>query len=485
MATSTKLDTSRLAQLLGSWSSGRGPLYQQLAAAVAALIEQGVLRDGAVLPPERGLADTLAVSRSTVVSAFNLLREQGHIERRQGSGSRVVADHVPGPDRGPMRSAPLFDRGEETRALLQAVPHCLLDLSTELRLLADAWPVPPENVDSEGFWPLRQAIAERYRDQGLPTDASHILVANGTQQACSLILAEVCRPGDVVLCESLTWPGLTDSVERLGARCHGVPMDDDGIIVAELRAAIERLRPAVVVVNPHHHNPTGVRTTPARRRELADIAADYGVLMVEDRVFADVAYDGVVPLPLSSHRPDAPIAVIDSLSKTVWCGLRIAWIRASPDLIGRLRFVKAIDDLGSATPSQLLALQLMPRLDDLVEQRRTELAERAAWAHKLITELLPDWTIPPAEGGASLWAAMPEPVVRPFVHHAARSGVLLVSDELFSVSKVAGRHIRLPFTAPEADIVDAFERLAHAWSTFDPGDGSPTRPGLTESPTLV
>ncbi|MEL7208139.1 MAG: PLP-dependent aminotransferase family protein [Actinomycetota bacterium] len=457
-----------MAQLLGSWSSGRGPLYRQLAAAIVGLIDQGALRDGVVLPPERQLAETLAVSRSTVVAAFNLLRDQGHVERRQGSGSRVVANQVPGPDRGPLRSAPLFDRGRETRALLQAVPECLVDVQAELRTLADEGPPTPELAEAEGWWPLRNAIAERYTARGLPTDAAQILVANGTQQACSIILAEVCRPGDVVLCESLTWPGLTDSAERLGARCHGIPMDDGGIVIAELTAAIERLRPVAVVVNPHHHNPTGARATPSRRRELADVAADYGVLLVEDRVFADLAYDGVVPDPLPTHRPDAPIAVVDSLSKTVWSGLRIGWIRASPDLIGRLRFVKAIDDLGSSVPSQLLANQLFPRLDDLIEQRCAQLAGSAAAAHRLATELLPDWTVPAALGGASLWAALPEPVVRPFVHHAARCGVLLVSDELFSVNKQAGRHVRLPFTAPAPAFADAMERLAEAWHTFDP-----------------
>lgn len=468
MATSSKMDTSRLMQLLGPWSSGRGPLYRQLASAIAGLIEQGALRDGVVLPPERSLAETLAVSRSTVVAAFNLLREQGHVERRQGSGSRVMANQVPGPDRGPLRSAPLFDRGRETRALLQAVPECQIDLQAELLTLAREGPAIPDVVEAEGWWALRHAIAERYTAGGLATDPSHILVTNGTQQACSIVLAEICRPGDVILCESLTWPGLTDSAERLGARCHGIPMDENGIVIAELKAAIERLRPVAVVVNPHHHNPTGTRATPSRRRELADVAADYGVLLVEDRVFADLAYDGVVPDPLPTHRPDAPIAVVDSLSKTVWSGLRIGWVRASPDLIGRLRFVKAIDDLGSSVPSQLLAHQLFPRLDQLIERRCTQLAVSAEAAHRLTTELLPDWSVSPALGGASLWAALPEPVVRPFVHHAARCGVLLVGDELFSVNKQADRHVRLPFTAPAHAFVDAMERLAEAWHTFDP-----------------
>lgn len=483
MATSTKMDASRLTQLLGSWSTGSGPLYRQLAEGIAALVDQGAVRDGAILPAERNLAETLAVSRSTVVAAFTTLREEGRIERRQGSGTRVTARQTPGPDRATLRSAPLFDRGEETRALLQTVPPCLLDLPAEFRALADEGPAVPDVVESEGWLPLREAIANRFSRAGLVTDPSQILITSGAQQASTLILSEVCRPGDVVLSESHTWPGLTDGAERLGARCHGVAMDGDGMIISELRAAIERLRPAAIVVNPHHHNPTGTRMTPARRRDLADTAADYGVLLIEDRVFAELAYDGVVAPPLAVHRPQAPIAVIDSFSKTVWSGLRIGWVRASADLIGRLRLVKAIDDLGSSVPSQLLAYRLLSRLDDLIDQRCSALAIRAESAHRLASDLFPDWSIPVPVGGAALWPSLPKPVVRPFVHHAARCGVLLAGDDLFAVSKRAGQSLRLPYTAAEDEFVNAVERLAEAWSSFDPATGPWT--GAMTATTLV
>ena len=470
MATSTKMDANQLTQLLGSWSTGGGPLYRQLADSLGDLIEQGALRDEVLLPPERTLAETLAVSRSTVVAAFGLLQDEGRVQRRQGSGTRVMARQVPGPERGPMRSAPLFDRGRETRALLQAVPACSIDFAAEMQGVAAEHPVPPDVVESEGWAPLREAVARRYSDKGLPTRSDEILITSGTQQACTLLLNEMCDPGDIVLTEAITWPGLTDAAERVGARCHGIPMDADGMIIDELTAAVERLRPAAIVVNPHHHNPTGTRMTPSRRRALAAVAADYGVPVVEDRVFAELAFDGVVPPPLSTHRADGPIVVVDSMSKTVWSGLRIGWIRASPDLIGRLRLVKAIDDLGSSTPSQLLAHRLLPRLDELIEARCVEMAATADRAWTLVREFLPDWSVPEPRGGASLWCELPTPVVRPFVAHAARFGVLLAGDDTFAVSKQPGRHVRLPITAPATEFASAVERLAHAWQSFDPAD---------------
>ena len=476
------MDANQLAQLLGTWSSGEGPLYRQLARGIGDLIDQGALRHRVRLPAERTLATALSVSRSTTVAAYSELAEAGRLVRRQGSGTEVVASGSPGPEREQLRSSPLFDPRSESRALLQAVPPCLVDLGEELRALADEGPLVVEDMDPGGWWDLRVSIAARYTAEGLPTDPTQVLVTNGTQQGCALLLRELCQPGDTILCEEHTWPGLTDAAERIGARCHGLPMDHGGMDITRLPGAIERLRPAAIVVNPHHHNPTGTRLLPYRRRELADIAADYGVLVIEDRVFASLAFDGVVPPPLQAERDDAPIAVVDSLSKTVWCGYRVGWVRASADLIGRLKLVKAIDDLGTSVPSQLLAYRIFDRLDSLIAERCTDMAARGSAAHELATSLLPDWSIPMPPGGAALWAELPEPVARSFVRHAARCGVPLIGGDAFAVAEGTGRHVRLPFTAPREELFEALHRVADAWGTFD--STTARRHGLP-SPTLV
>ena len=114
-----------------------------------------------------------------------------------------------------------------------------------------------------------RCIAERYTRQGLPTSTEQIIVTNGAQQAISLTLALLVGPDDVVLTEYTTWPGLADTVRRLGGRVHGIRMDEHGIDVDALAAAIDRLRPALIALNPHHHNPTGSRLSSERRRAVA------------------------------------------------------------------------------------------------------------------------------------------------------------------------------------------------------------------------
>lgn len=474
-----KVEAVDVVSLLGSWAHGSAPLYVELADGLQALIESGSLRDGALLPPERSLAADLSVSRGTVVNAYGVLAERAMVSRRQGSGTRVMTQETPGPPRQ-HRATALFDRSAST-ALLKAVPRSLLDLPAELRTMADAGVSSDVDLAPEGLWNLRELVAEHVVASGLATVPDQILITSGTQHACSLTVRALCGPGDVVLTEQLTWPGLTDAVVGAGARVFGVRMDDHGIDVDELRAAVERLRPAAVYLNPHHHNPTGTRLAPDRRAAVADIAADYGIPLVEDRAYAPLAFDGDVPAPLASHRPDGPLIVIESVSKIIWDGLRVGWVRASADLIGRLRLIRAVDDLGTAIPSQLLAEQLMPRYPDFLAARVSELRDKADRAYAAVTETIPEWRVSPALGGGSLWAGLPRGSARAFAAHAARLGVLLVTDASFSAGEPDDTSVRLPFTAPIEVFREAIDQLAEAWATFEPS----RRPAPTGIETLV
>ncbi len=470
-----KLDPTDLAAQLGAWSEGRGPLYRQLAEAVAQLLIDGAIRSGTVLPPERRLAERLSVSRGTVVNAYGLLDREGWIRRVQGRGTIVTgptrssADEGHGPFDG--LGYRLFEPSIHSIDMLVAIPWALpraLDICDQTTMSRS-----PDIIDSAepaGIDPLRRRVARWYSENGLATSPEQIVVTSGAQQAISLAVEAVMQPGDVVLVEAFTWPGLLDVVQANGGRIHAIPMDEHGIVIEELQAMVERLRPKAVVVNPHNQNPTGTRLSPARRLALADICAHYGAVIVEDRVVAQLNFDQQVPPPLAAARPEAAHVTIDSLNKVTWPGLRIGWVRTDIPTVVKLRAAKALNDLYSSIPSQLMALPMLEHLDELTRERRDAVVERADVLIEAVEAQLPDWEFRRPQGGLVLWARLPGGRAGAFARTARSFGVSVATSAEFAALTDPDEHVRLPFTQPPDVLMAAVERLARAWEAFT-GDG--------------
>lgn len=460
--------SAALAARLGRWTHGDGTLARRLARGIEALIETGELRPGDRLPAERSLATAGSVSRGTVVAAYADLAESGLVERRQGSGTRIAGAAASAvPVTRPGRGEALFSSLPNAIDLLRTVPQ-IPELAREL--IRDHQPrldlaLLPE-TDPAGLPILRELIAEMYRAEGTPTTPEQILVTHGAQQAISLVVNALVGPGDVVLAEEITWPGVTDSVGLRGGTVHGIAMGPDGIDVEALEQALARLRPALVALNPHHQNPTGTRLPPAARHRVAELAALYGVPVIEDRVVAGIAFDGIVPPTLASERADAPIIVVESVSKWAWAGLRIGWLRADPVLVRRLRGARQLADQSTSVPGQLIALDLIAHADELRRANSRVHQERLRLLQRLMSEHLPDWRVEPPRGGLSLWAALPAGSADALARIAAAHGVSIAGSAAFAASASSDDHIRIPFTATENVLEEGIRRLGAAWQEY-------------------
>lgn len=463
-----EVSTEQLAARLGRWTHGDGTLAARLSRGIASLIEGGELGPGVRLPAERALAAAVSVSRGTVVAAYASLTEQDLVERRQGSGTRVSGAGAPVlPGRRPGRGEALFSGVPNAIDLLRTVPQ-IPELGVQLirghQPRLDLALLP--ETDPAGLPALRELIAEMYRAEGTPTTPEQILVTHGAQQAISLVVNALVGPGDVVLAEEITWPGVTDSVGLRGGTVHGVPMGADGLDVDALEQAMARLRPVLVALNPHHQNPTGTRLPAAARHRVSELAARYGVPVIEDRVVAGISFDGVVPPTLAAERPDAPVLVVESVSKWAWAGLRIGWLRADPVLVRRLRGARQLADQSTSVPGQLLALDLIAHAVELrrensrVHQRRLHVLE------ELMAEQLPDWRYRAPRGGLSLWATLPRGSSTALVRTAAAHGVSIAGSAAFAVSPAHDDHVRLPFTAPDDALAEGVRRLGAAWREY-------------------
>jgi DNA-binding transcriptional MocR family regulator len=463
-----EVSSEGLSGRLGRWTHGDGTLAGRLARGIAGLIGTGELRPGDRLPAERALAAASSVSRGTVVAAYAELAESGLVERRQGSGTRIAgAAASVAPVQRPGRGEALFSALPNAIDLLRTVPQ-IPELAVQL--IRDHQPrldlaLLPE-TDPAGLPVLRQLIAEMYRAEGTPTTPEQILVTHGAQQAISLVVNALVGPGDVVLAEEITWPGVTDSVGLRGGTVHGIPMGPDGLDVDALEQALARLRPALVALNPHHQNPTGTRLPAAARHRIAELAALYGVPVIEDRVVAGISFDGVVPPTLAAERPDAPIIVVESVSKWAWAGLRIGWLRADPVLVRRLRGARQLADQSTSVPGQLIALDLIAHAEELRRANSRIHQERLGLLQRLMAEHLSDWQVDPPRGGLSLWVALPAGSADALARIAATHGVSIAGSAAFAASVSSDDHIRIPFTAPDDVLTEGIRRLGYAWREY-------------------
>ncbi|MGH3914492.1 MAG: PLP-dependent aminotransferase family protein [Pseudonocardiaceae bacterium] len=488
-----KLDRStKLATVLGDWSSGPGPLYRKLTETLHRLVEEGALASGDRLPSERELASALAVSRSTVVAAFDELRSQGIVESRQGSGTRVATGPAPRADgRVPGgRGAAIFQRlidgpGElislacATEGGAPEIAGALEDvLRHDLPLLLAA-----SGYEPRGLPALRATIAEHFTTLGLPTCMDEVLVTTGAHQGLALVADLHRRNLATVLVEAPSWPACLDVFQAAGAQLSAVPLDDEGIDVHALARALREHQPALLYVMPTYHNPTGILMSADRRRRVAQLAARHDVPVVEDNAYSGLTTgaDGEIPAPLAAYSsPDAEVLTIGSLGKVVWAGLRIGWVRAPAAIIERLARRKALADLGSPVLDQALAARLLPRLGELAARRSDELRGKLALLERLLTEQLPHWRWRRPDGGSGLWVQLPQATdAGTYAQLALRYGVELVPGSAMDPSGRHNDHLRVPFTLPPETIAQLVSRLAATWADLKrhgPCDAGPLRP---------
>jgi DNA-binding transcriptional MocR family regulator len=476
-----------LAELLRGELDGEGPLYRQLADALRHAVDRGEIALGTVLPPERALARELAVSRATVVAAYDRLKADGWLESRQGSGTwvRTPDEGEAGLDAVATKRIFLSAGGSEQRtgpgehddASEEAVDlsvAAVLGSTTVTEVLASLTPADVAPLTAhhgylpQGYRALRDAVSARFGEEGLPTGSDQVVVTTGAHQGISLVARQLLRPGDTVLVESPTFPGALDAFRRFGARPVPVPVDEDGMRVDLLEDLVQRSDPRLLYVSPHFQNPTGTVLTAQRRAAVAELSRERGLPVLEDLAMADVVLDDDVdlPPPIASYEPQAPVYTLGSTAKLYWAGLRIGWVRSPHDAAPRTLAVKTVADLGSPLVSQLLALRLLERRATVQAERRAELRPRRDHLAALLREHLPEWSFQVPAGGLSLWCHLPRGNAEEFAEHAARHGVVVVPGPALSVDEGNRRALRLVFTLPERELEEGVHRLTAAWGSY-------------------
>lgn len=293
-------------------SDGDGPAPERLAAALAEDIAAERLRPGARLPPHRQLADRLRLSVVTVGRAYALLERQGLVRGEHGRGTFVSASvpaETPGIIDLSLNLPPPILAEAQFTAALQRVAARASAIDTQ------RYPAPAGRIEH------RRLAAHWLAGHRVELPAERLLLTNGAQHGIMIALSLLCRAGDTVLVESVTYAGAKAAARLLGLRLAGLAMDGEGLTPASLAAALSGpTRPAALYLTPTMQNPTGRTLSAERRREIAALARAHDLPVIEDDVYSILDDPG---RPTLVELVPERVFYLNSLSKGLSAALRL------------------------------------------------------------------------------------------------------------------------------------------------------------------
>ena len=402
--------------------SSREPLGRQLTRKMRQAIESGELRASTRLLPSRELALRLGLSRNTVVAAIEQLIAEGYLESRIGAGTFVAARQqgtarssepnplVPPPSArrllefaGAARTARAIAsfRDDLNGALRSGIPDLrAFPVNTWNRLAREHLHRLPAYLSYEnpnGFHPLREAISQHLRQfRGVASEASDVIVVEGTQAALALAATVLVHPGDRVVVEDPCYIVARRMFAARGAYLLPIPVDEHGLDAETAPAA------RLAFVAPSHQYPLGGAMSLARRDALLRWAVRNDAYILEDDYDSEFYY-AARPLPaLQSLDRNERVIYIGTFSKTLAPGLRAGYLVVPQHLREAFSIARSLESFGSATLDQAILADFVAqghfarhvrRMTTIYAKRRQRLLNR-------LTGSLPDgFSLGPSQTG--------------------------------------------------------------------------------------
>jgi DNA-binding transcriptional MocR family regulator len=437
----------------------QGPVYRRIIEALTEDIASGRLRRGQQLPTHRALAKALRVDLTTVTRAYTEARRCGLTEARVGQGT-FVAESI-----AHMRHA---TRPRDEFDLSMNLPPQPVEADLEGRLTRGIAAIQREvgfsahlNYREPGGSAAERDIAATWlRPRVANAQGDRLVICPGTQNALFNLLVVLTKPGDIVLTEALTYPGIKAAAAYVGVRLIGVSVDEAGILPDALNSACREYAPKAVYLIPTIHNPTTATMPLSRREKVAEILRANDVLLVEDD-----AYGLLEPkaMPLASLIPERTYLAV-SLSKCIAPGLRVSFL-LTPGQQGAGSIAAALR--ATVQMSAFLMVALVTRwladgsADTMIDAIRGEAMAR----QRLAADVLATHVFFSHPNGHHIWMPLPRGWGRTeFASHVQRRGLAIVTAESFSVAETQLQAIRVSLGAASSrsELVQGLQILASA-----------------------
>lgn len=447
--------------ILGAdWRQLAPTLSEALAQGIRNAVLDGQLRPAERLPAERRLAAQLGLSRGTVVAAYARLRAEGWLATGHGSGSAIRLPATLRVRYAPLsidRPGPLLD----LRRAVPAAPHDTFVASALSALSRSSGLLLEDGEPGPGLPQLRELIAARFTDERLATSPQQILITAGARAAMSLLAAHL-RPRAAIV-ESPTYFGILSILRQSASRISSIAVSPQGWNPRHINDAFSGLNGGIAMLVPDFHNPTAAVMSWETRKEIAERARNARVTIIANEVMRD----------LDLRDPAAPVRripgaiIVGSMSKTVWAGLRVGWLRGPAPLIRELQLNPLCAACVPPPLEQLIACELLPQLAPLTGQRIGELRRQRDYLVNALREE-GNWDFSVPQGGLWLWMRHARVSGDALAARASDEGLALLSGSRFSLDGTLSNWLRFPFTAPVPTLRRALNLLRRAVAAMEP-----------------
>lgn len=318
---------------------------------------------------------------------------------------------------------------------------------------------------TEGYLPLRQFIADRYKKRlGLSISPDEILITNGSQQCLDLVGKVLIGVGDHVAIERPGYLGAIQAFSLYEPEFHPIPLMKEGPDIVSLEKTCGSFPVRLFYGVPNSQNPSGITYSEERRKKLAEVLRDHGVLFVEDDAYGELNFSGIPPPSMRGFLPWQTL-ITGSFSKILAPGMRLGWVVAPPAIMEQLVVAKQASDLHSNYLSQRIAYEYLLHHDIDSHIRKI----RAAYQHqcdvmiRMLKEEFPETvSCTHPSGGMFIWVTLPPGCSSMEVfEQALQENVAVLPGTPFYVDGGGTDTMRLNFSnTTDATIITGMGRLA-------------------------
>jgi DNA-binding transcriptional MocR family regulator len=309
---------------------------------------------------------------------------------------------------------------------------------------------------TSGYPPLVNNIKTYLKEKGLPVENNKVLITTGSLQAISIITQELINEGDIILTENPSFVGALSVFETYRANVIGIPIDEHGIIIEELKSTLEKFsrKPKFLYLTPNFHNPAGIIYSLERKKQILEVLDGTGIILLEDDAYSDLYFEDKtkhLTKPIKSITGfDVEIIYTGSFSKILGPGFRLGWMLSSKIIFEKGENIKQALDACTSNFNQILANEFLAqgKLTTYVRFLRKEYLERKEILQKALIAFMPKnvtWHEP--QGGFYFWIKLPKKLNATAVFKKCiEKNVVFVTGRTFDPASKKDDYLRLAFS---------------------------------------